>query len=127
MRYRWAADAIVLVHFGFVAFVVLGGLFALRWRRAAWVHLPAAAWGAYVEFSGAICPLTPLEATLRARGREVGYAGGFIDHYLLPVLYPNGLTRPDQIVLGTLVVGVNAAIYVAVLHRGRHAAIHGGR
>ncbi len=120
MLYRWAADAIVGVHFAFVAFVVLGGLLALRWPRAAWVHLPAAAWGVFIEYSGMICPLTPLEVSLRERGREVGYAGGFVEHYLLPVLYPNGLTRHAQVVLGSLVLVLNVAIYVRVIgHRCR--------
>src|SRR5487761_2692100 len=111
MGYRWAADAIVAVHFGFVAFVVLGGLLCLRWPRAAWVHVPAVVWGAFVEYSGVICPLTPLEVSLRERGREVGYAGGFVEHYLIPILYPHGLTHHVQVILGTFVLVLNVAIY----------------
>jgi Protein of Unknown function (DUF2784) len=119
MLYRWGANAIVTVHFAFVAFVVLGGLAVLRWPRAALLHLPAAAWGAFIEYSGLICPLTPLENALRERGAEAGYAGGFVEHYLLPVLYPNGLTRHVQIVLGTLVVTLNVGVYLAVVRRWR--------
>lgn len=119
MIFRLLADAIVTLHFAFVAFVVLGGLLALRWPRAAWVHLPAAAWGVFVEYSGMVCPLTPLEIALRARGREAGYAGGFIEHYLIPTIYPAGLTRHAQIVLGSLALALNVAVYVAVVRRAR--------
>ncbi|HVR29177.1 MAG TPA: DUF2784 domain-containing protein [Thermoanaerobaculia bacterium] len=117
MIYRLLADAVVAVHFGFVVFVVAGGLLALRWRRAAWVHLPAAVWGAAIELAGWICPLTPLENELRRRGGAAGYPGGFVEHYLLPVLYPAELTRTTQIVLGVLVIAVNVAIYAAVARR----------
>ncbi|MGH7671157.1 MAG: DUF2784 domain-containing protein [Gemmatimonadaceae bacterium] len=116
MAYRWAADAIVVVHLAFVAFVVLGGLLVLRWPRVVWAHLPAAAWGAFVEFSGVICPLTPWEVALRQRGREAGYAGGFVQHYLIPTLYPSGLTPHIQYALGTFVLALNAAIYWRVMH-----------
>lgn len=106
-----AAEALVLLHFLFVLFVGLGGLLMLRWPRLAWLHLPAAAWGALISFAGWICPLTPLEIDFRQRAGEAGYSGGFIDHYLLPVLYPDGLSRPMQIVLGVAVVLGNAAVY----------------
>ncbi|MEA2559156.1 MAG: hypothetical protein QOH06_660 [Acidobacteriota bacterium] len=119
MLYRALADAVVVLHFCFVLFVVLGGLFALRWSRAAWVHLPAALWGAGIEFLGGICPLTPLEIHLRRLGGEAGYAGGFVEHYVLPVLYPEALTRDIQYILGGIVVGLNVLIYAIVVRRWR--------
>lgn len=105
------AQLVVLVHLGFVVFVVVGGLLVLRWRRLMWLHLPAAAWGALIEFAGWICPLTPLEIFLRRQAGEAGYHGGFIEHYLLPILYPPGLTRGVQVVLGTVVIVVNVLAY----------------
>lgn len=117
MPYRLLADLLVLFHTGFVLFVVLGGLPVLRWPRLAWVHLPAAAWGAWVEFSSTVCPLTPLENHLRHLGGEAGYSGGFIAHYLLPVLYPAGLSPRVQVVLGVFVVLLNVAAYVLVWRR----------
>ncbi|HKV10313.1 MAG TPA: DUF2784 domain-containing protein [Thermoanaerobaculia bacterium] len=117
MLYRLLADFVVVLHFGFVLFVVLGGLFALRWPRAAWFHLPAAIWGAGIEFLQGICPLTPLENHLRKLGGEGGYAGGFVEHYVLPVLYPAGLTRGVQLALGIFVVGFNVAVYAVVWRR----------
>ncbi|HJW24853.1 MAG TPA: DUF2784 domain-containing protein [Rhodocyclaceae bacterium] len=111
MVFRWLADLTVGLHFAFVAFVVLGGLIALRRPRAAWLHLPAALWGILVEYAGWICPLTPLEQWLRLRAGQAGYGGGFVEHYLLPVLYPAGLGRPTQWLLGTLVLAINAAVY----------------
>jgi hypothetical protein len=119
MLYRFLADLVVLVHSGFVLFVVLGGLLALRWPRAAWAHFPAAFWGAGIEFLGGICPLTPLENHLRLRGGEAGYTGGFVEHYVLPVLYPAGLTRGVQLVLGTFVVVLNIVVYTIVWRRLR--------
>jgi hypothetical protein len=117
MPYRALADLLVVSHLGFVLFVVLGGLVVLRWPRAAWVHLPAAAWGAWVEFSSTVCPLTPLENRLRHLGGEAGYSGGFIAHYILPVLYPAGLGPRTQIVLGIFVVLLNGAAYGLVWRR----------
>jgi hypothetical protein len=117
--YRLLADAVVVLHFAFVLFVVLGGLFALRWPRAAWFHLPAAIWGAGIEFVQGICPLTPLENHLRRLGGDAGYAGGFVEHYVLPALYPAGLTRGVQLGLGVLVVGLNLGAYWVVWRRGR--------
>jgi hypothetical protein len=114
-----AADALVLLHTGFVLFVVLGGLL-VRWRqRIAWAHLAALAWGAGIEIAGGICPLTPLENQLRRRGGQAGYGGGFVEHYLLPALYPEGLTHHAQIVLGLGVLAFNAGIYAAVVRRAR--------
>jgi hypothetical protein len=103
----------------FVLFVVLGGLLVLRWPRLGYVHLPAAIWGAWIEFTGRMCPLTPLENSLRARAGEAGYSGGFIEHYLLPLLYPSALTRTIQLVLGTLVIVVNLCIYGYLLRSRR--------
>jgi len=114
-----AADAVVVVHLAFVVFAVLGGLLVLRWRRVAWVHLPTVAWAALVELAGWVCPLTPLENRLREKGGSGGYEGGFIDHYLLPILYPDTLTRDVQVTLGVLVLVVNLAVYTAVLVRIR--------
>ena len=116
--YRFLADAVVVIHFCFVLFVVLGGLLVLRWRRVMWLHLPCAAWGALIEFGGWICPLTPLENHLRALGRQAGYAGGFVEHYIVAIMYPAGLTRWMQLVLGFLVLAVNGFVYWRVL-RGR--------
>jgi hypothetical protein len=110
------ADLIVLLHFAFVAFVVAGGLLALRWPRAAWLHLPAAAWGAAGEFFGWICPLTPLEDALRAAGGAGPDSGDFISRYLLPLLYPAGLTADIQMILGFGVLAANAAVYAWVFH-----------
>ena len=117
MLYRLLADFVVVLHFGFVLFVVLGGLLALRWPRAAWFHLPAAIWGAGIEFLQGICPLTPLENHLRKLGGEAGYAGGFVEHYVLPVLYPSGLTRGVQLALGIFVVAFNLVVYALVWRR----------
>lgn len=108
---RFLADAIVLLHALFVAFVIAGGLLVLRWRRLMWLHLPAVIWGALIEFAGWICPLTPLENLLRARAGESGYSGGFVDHYVLHALYPAGLTPAIRWELGTIVIVVNAVTY----------------
>ena len=117
MFYRLAADLVALTHFAFVLFVVLGGLLALRWRRVIWVHLPCAIWGVLIEFTGCICPLTPMENWLRQQAGESGYSGGFIEHYVIPVLYPVGLTRSVQVALGVAVIVVNVAIYAWLLAR----------
>lgn len=119
MSYSVLADLVVLIHLAFVAFVVFGGLLVLRHARLAWVHIPAALWGVLIEFTGGVCPLTPLENSLRMRGGEAGYSGGFIDHYLIPLLYPSGLTRNTQIVLGSLALALNLAVYAVFLARRR--------
>ncbi|HKO15865.1 MAG TPA: DUF2784 domain-containing protein [Gemmatimonadaceae bacterium] len=121
MIYRLLADAVLVLHALFVAFVVLGGLLVLRWPRAAWAHVPAAVWGVLIELAGWICPLTPLENALRARGGQAGYAGGFVEHYILPALYPAALTRSVQYVLGGLVLVINIVLYAVVLVRWRRA------
>ena len=111
MVFRRLADVVLLAHFAFVAFVVLGGLAALKWPRVAWVHIPVALYGASVEFLGFVCPLTPLEVWLRHRGGQAGYTGGFVDHYVMATLYPTGLTRQLQFELGGLVLLINAVMY----------------
>lgn len=113
------ADALVVIHLGFVAFVVLGGVPALRWPRLRWLHLPAAAWGVWIEVSGWLCPLTLLEDALRARAGEAVVAGGFVERYLLAALYPDGLTRTDQLMLALLVLTINVAVYTRPLRRLR--------
>ena len=111
MSARLAADAVVALHLAFVVFVVLGGMLAWRNPAAAWLHLPAAAWGAYAELTATVCPLTPLENALRERAGASGYGGSFVEHYLMPLLYPVGLTSSDQRWLGAIVIGVNVAVY----------------
>jgi len=124
MLYSLAAGLVVIVHAAFVAFVVAGGLLVLRWPRVTWIHLPAAAWGALIEFRGRVCPLTPLEQRLWDQAGRHGYDGGFIDHYVVPALYPTGLTRNTQIALGLLVVVINVAVYgVAIVRARRNARI----
>jgi len=109
--YRLLATLVVMLHFGFVVFVILGGLLVFRWRIVAWVHLPAAIWGALIEFADWICPLTPIENWLRRRAGLAGYEGGFIENYLLRTLYPDGLTRETQWTIGIIVIVVNVAVY----------------
>jgi len=109
--YAVAADATVLLHAAFVVFVVGGAALLWRWPRVAWLHLPAAAWGAWIEASGGVCPLTPLENALRARAGQSGYGGGFVEHYVVPILYPDALTRELQWALAAGVVAVNALLY----------------
>jgi hypothetical protein len=113
--YKFLADALVVFHICFVGFVLLGGMIVLRWRRAMWLHLPAVAWGIYIELSHNICPLTPLENHLRDWGGAATYQGGFVDHYIMPVLYPNGLTHAMQVEIAVLIVVLNAAAYGWVL------------
>lgn len=121
MWFRVAADLVLVVHFGFVLFVALGGLLVLRRARLAWIHVPVALYGAAIEFVGFTCPLTPLEVGLRRRGGEAGYTGGFIEHYFTAALYPEGLTRPMQLVLGAAVLVLNAAVYAAIWRRYQRA------
>ena len=121
MGYAALANLVLALHGAFVLFVVAGGLLALRWPRAAWVHLPAAAWGAGIELTGGICPLTPLENRLRELAGQAGYDGGFVEHYLLAAIYPDGLTRETQVVLGLAVLAINVAVYAAAWRRRRRA------
>ena len=122
MSHAFLADLVVLAHLAFILFCALGGLFALRWPRVAWLHLPALAWGVGIELSGGVCPLTPLENRLRQAAGEAGYTGGFVEYYLLPTLYPEGLTRAHQIGLGVSVLAVNALAYALLVRRARGAA-----
>lgn len=117
--YRLLADAVVLLHFAFLVFVVLGGLLVLRSWKFAWAHLPAAAWGAFVELYLHYCPLTPLENWLRVRGGTGTYAGGFIAHYIEPVIYPPGLTPGMQVLLGILLLCGNLGVYGIAWRRRR--------
>jgi hypothetical protein len=121
MPYRFLADALVIAHFAFVTFVIFGGALVVRWPRMAFAHLPAAAWGVFVEFSGVICPLTYAENHLRQLGGGATYQGDFVDHYIMPILYPSGLTRNIQFVLGGGILLLNLTLYIIVL-RGRRSA-----
>jgi Protein of Unknown function (DUF2784) len=114
-----AADALVILHLGFIVFVLFGALLVVRWPRLAVLHVPAFAWGAWIEFCSGTCPLTPLEQQLRLAAGEAGYSGGFVEHYLLPVLYPAGLTAATQQLLGAIVVALNVALYLFVVQRLR--------
>jgi hypothetical protein len=113
------ATLVVAAHVLFVAFVVIGGLLVFRWRKLLYLHLAAVVWAVYVEWSGAICPLTPLENTLRAAAGLEAYAGDFVAEYVFPVLYPDGLTRGAQLVIGVAVVVVNGCIYAMLLRHHR--------
>lgn len=115
--YRLLANAVVAFHGLFILFVVLGGFLTWRWRWVAAVHIPCALWGILIEYRGGICPLTPLENSLRARAGQQGYAGGFVEHYVLPVIYPKGLTAGVQVALGTLVLTVNLFAYSLLIRR----------
>ena len=119
MGYRIAADLVLIIHLAFVVFVAAGALLVLRWPRLAMVHLPIAIYGAVIEFVGFVCPLTPLENALRHRAGQVGYSGGFIDHYITATIYPAGLTRHAQLVLGLAVLVVNGVVYGIAVRRRR--------
>ena len=122
MSARALADSLVLLHALFVVFAVAGGALVL-WRPwVALVHLPAAAWAAWVEFSASICPLTPLENRWRRAAGEAGYEGGFVEHYVVPALYPDGLTPRMQLALGIAVIAINALFYTLAWRRARRRA-----
>jgi hypothetical protein len=114
MHYQIAATALALIHFAFILFVILGGLLVLKWPRLMWVHIPAAVWGALIEFGGWWCPLTKWENVLLREAGRAGYSGGFVAHYIMPVIYPPGLTRGMEIVLGVIVLVINISVYVRV-------------
>jgi uncharacterized protein with PQ loop repeat len=119
MFYRYSADAVLFLHFAFIVFVVIGGLLVI-WRRGViYIHFPAALWGIFVELTGRVCPLTSLENTLRIKAGNAGYSESFVEHYLLGIIYPEGLTKEIQYFLGALVVIVNIAIYLWVFYRFR--------
>ncbi|MGE5803320.1 MAG: DUF2784 domain-containing protein [Gemmatimonadota bacterium] len=117
MLYRLLANGVVGVHALFILFVVFGGFLAWRWRWAFAIHIPCAVWGVMIEYRSGICPLTPLENSLRARAGQEGYGGGFVEHYLVPAIYPSGLTPRVQMVLGTFVLVVNVLIYALLIRR----------
>jgi hypothetical protein len=117
MVYRVLADLVLTLHLAFIIFVVAGGLLALRWRWAPLLHLPAVLWGVFIEISRGICPLTPLENSLRAAAGVSGYSGGFIEHYIVPAIYPPALTQPTQFALACFVVAANILAYLVVWRR----------
>ena len=120
MAWRILADLLVGFHLAFAAFVVFGGFLAWKWRWVIFAHVPALAWGFWVETSGQICPLTPLENHLRHLAGQAGYQGGFLEHYLVPTLYPPGLTTADQWGLAVLLLVINLIAYGALLRPRRH-------
>lgn len=122
MLYAIAAEAVLVLHAAFILFALAGGLLVLRWRWLVWLHLPAAGWAAVIVIAGWICPLTPIEQMLRELAGQDGYGGSFIEHYLVMLIYPPGLTRPVQVLLGALVVLVNIAIYVGVWRKHRRTS-----
>lgn len=119
MLYRILAETVLVVHLAYVLFAVLGGLLALRWRWVVWLHLPAAAWAVLIMAFGWVCPLTPLENHLRLRAGQAGYEGGFLEHYIVSVLYPAGLTRTIQWLLGAGALAANVLVYAVVLRQWR--------
>jgi hypothetical protein len=121
VAYGFLADLVAIVHFCFVLFVMLGGFIVLWKPCMAWYHIPAVIWAASIEFLGGICPLTPLENMLRAIVGKAGYATGFVEHYIMPLLYPEALTRKMQIGLGIIVLGVNTVVYLTLWQRKRKA------
>ncbi len=122
MFWRMAADALVVIHLGFILFVMLGGLLLLRWPSLIWLHVPAVAWGVIVECLHLGCPLTPWENQMRRMAGQAGYEGGFIEHYLIPLIYPAGLTPQIQLWLGAIVVLVNLVVYAWLIWRWRNKA-----
>jgi len=124
MIYRALADFVLLLHMAFVLFAALGGVLVFKWRRVAWFHVPAALWAALIELVGWVCPLTPLENWLRRQGGEAGYQTGFLERYLLPLIYPAPFSRSLHVVLGLLVMCVNLAIYCWIWRRSASTAHH---
>jgi hypothetical protein len=119
MLYRLAAEGVLLLHLAFIVFVILGAAVAARWRWLVFVHVPAATWGFFIELTGRVCPLTYAENYLRIKSGESGYAESFIEHYLLAIIYPAGLTREIQFALAAVVVVINVAIYGWLFYRRR--------
>lgn len=117
MTYLIFAECILLIHFIFILFAALGGILVLKRKKIAWFHVPTVIWATLIEFTGWICPLTPLENWLRFQGGESGYSSGFIEYYIHPLLYPEMLTRNWQLLLGTLLLGFNVIIYLRVFSR----------
>jgi hypothetical protein len=125
MLYRLAADAVLGFHLAFIVFALLGALLTVKWRWIPLVHLPTAAWAAFVELSGRLCPLTYVENDLRALAGQAGYEGGFIEHYLLALIYPSGLTTEVQYILAAVVLATNTAIYAWLFIRRNRVSRHG--
>ena len=121
MTLRLAADCLVALHFAFIAFVIAGGVLTFKHRAWAIVHLPAVAWAAWTEFTSTVCPLTPWENALRAAAGDAGYTESFVEHYIVPLVYPQGLTSQAQLGLGVAIVALNAAIYALAWRRSLHA------
>ena len=119
MHYQILAEVVLVLHFAIAAFAVAGGLLVLRWRRLAWLHLPVLAWCSWVNLAHRVCPLTPLENRLRALAGQSGYEGGFLDHYLTPVLYPAGMSADVALAAGISLPLWNVAVYAWVLRRRR--------
>ena len=117
MIFGVAANVLVVIHLAFVCFVVVGGLLVLKWRWIVFLHIPSAIWGALIEFKGWVCPLTPWEQWLRTAGNQAGYSGGFVEHYIVSLLYPEHFNRDIQLILGSLVVVINLAVYGWLLAR----------
>ena len=124
MIYRIAADLTLVVHLMFILFVVVGALLVIRFPRMVWLHVPAALWGTWVELAGRICPLTVLENQFRRMAGQAGYAESFIEHYIIPVIYPSGLTRGIQLTLGVVVAGLHIRLYTYWLLRRRKTRIN---
>jgi hypothetical protein len=120
MLYRILADFVVMFHLVFVVFALFGGLLVIKWKWAAWVHLPAVAWAALIEFTGMICPLTPLENLLRNKGGATVYKTGFVEHYIIPLLYPESLNTDMQTALGAIVISINVLIYTYAFWKKTH-------
>jgi Protein of Unknown function (DUF2784) len=127
MGFKLLADAVVLAHLAFILFVVGGGFLAWRFPRVVLAHLPALAWGIWIELSGWICPLTLLENHFRALALEAGYHGGFIEHYIIPVIYPPALTRDIQWTLAAALIALNLVAYAGVLVRRHRRRVRSGR
>lgn len=119
MFYLLLVEITILLHFLFVLFVAAGGLLLLRWPRLVWLHMPMLLWGIYIQFSGGYCPLTPLEKYFRQMAGMQTYEGGFINQYIMPILYPRGLTHEMQIVIGVVLVFINVIYYSLFLYRRR--------
>ena len=117
--YGLLADIVLIIHLLFIIFVIGGGLLTLRWKKAAWLHLPLLAWAIFIEFTGWVCPLTPVENSLRKMGGGSGYGGSFIEHYLLPIIYPGAMTRGVQIKLGMMLIIVNICTYLYSCRAGK--------
>ena len=120
MIYSFLADLLVVFHLVFILYVIAGALLIFKWPKTLWLHLPSCFWGMTVEFTGWICPLTPWEFQLRRLAGEEGYTGSFIEHYLIPIIYPSGLTREVQMVLGGTVLIVNLSLYTLILIKRRN-------